>query len=70
VEISQALDISLSEIQAQYFRDSDTSSEVEQVLVEEQDLLWENLQERERFDDNIWRECEEEFRSYCKDSTF
>jgi hypothetical protein len=47
VEISQALDVSLSEIQAQYFRDSDVSSEVEQVLAEEQDILWGNFR-RER----------------------
>jgi hypothetical protein len=47
VEISQALDVSLSEIQAQYFRDSDMSSEVEQVLAEEQDILWGNFR-RER----------------------
>jgi hypothetical protein len=32
VAISEVLDISLSEVQAQYFRDSDTNSEVDWVL--------------------------------------
>jgi hypothetical protein len=50
VEISEALNISLSEVQAQYFRGSDTSSEVGQVMAEEQYHLQEDLQEQERFD--------------------
>jgi hypothetical protein len=43
---------------------------VERVLSKEQDLLREDLQERERFDENIRRECEEDFRSYREDSMF
>jgi hypothetical protein len=38
--------------------------------VEEQDRLWEDLQEKERFDENSRRECEQEMRSYYEDSTF
>jgi hypothetical protein len=39
VEISHALDESLSEIQARYFRDSDVGKEIAQVLVEEREHL-------------------------------
>jgi hypothetical protein len=39
VDISNTLGESLSEIWARYFRDSDESNKVEQVLVEEQDHL-------------------------------
>jgi hypothetical protein len=43
VEISQVLNISLSEVHAWYFRDSDMNSKVEKVLQEEWDYLQENL---------------------------
>jgi hypothetical protein len=43
---------------------------VEQVLAEEQDHLWKDLQERERFDENMWRECEQEIHLYYEDDTF
>jgi hypothetical protein len=43
VAISEVLDISLSEVQAQYFGDSDKSNEVDRVLGEERDALQENL---------------------------
>jgi hypothetical protein len=70
VAISEVLSISLSEVQAQYFRGSDTSSEVDRVLAEECYLLREDLQERERFDENVQREREDELRSYREDTTF
>jgi hypothetical protein len=70
MEISQALDVSLSEIQARYFRDSDVSSEVEQVLAEKRDILQEDLQESKRFNENMHRDREAELRSYYEDSTF
>jgi hypothetical protein len=70
MEISEVLNISLSEVRAQYFRDSDTSSEVEWVLGEERYLLQEELQERERFNEHVQRDREDELRSYHKDSTF
>jgi hypothetical protein len=50
INISHALGESLFEIQAWYFRDSDTGDEVEQVLTEEQERLQEDLQRREEFD--------------------
>jgi hypothetical protein len=43
VEISQVLDISLSEVYAQYFRDSDVSNEVEKMLQGDWDRLQEDL---------------------------
>jgi hypothetical protein len=43
---------------------------VERDLVDEQDPLREDLQERERFDENHQRECEQEIRSYFEDSMF
>jgi hypothetical protein len=48
IAISEVLDISLSEVRARYFRDSDTSNEVDWVLGEEWDALWEDLQEQAR----------------------
>jgi hypothetical protein len=69
IAISEVLSISLSEVQA-YFRGSDTSSEVDRVLAEERYLLREDLQERERFDENVQREREDELRSYHEDTTF
>jgi ADP-ribosylglycohydrolase len=70
IDISQALDESLPEIQAQYFRDSDMGDEVEQVLVEEREYLQEDLQRREEFNKNRRRECEQELHSYYEDDTF
>jgi hypothetical protein len=70
VAISEVLSISLSEVQAWYFRDSDTSSKVDRVLAEERYLLQEDLQERERFNENVQREREDELRSYHEDNTF
>jgi hypothetical protein len=71
VEISWVLDISLSEMQAQYFGDSDKSNELERRLQDEWDHLWDDLQERERFKENCRRRREEaEVRSYCEDNTF
>jgi hypothetical protein len=70
VAMSEVLSISLSEVQAQYFRGSDMSSEVDRVLAKEQYLLREDLQERERFDENVQREWEDELRSYREDTTF
>jgi hypothetical protein len=43
---------------------------VDWVLAEEHYLLWEDLQERERFDENVQQEREDELRSYCEDTTF
>jgi hypothetical protein len=37
MEISHALDVSLSKIQARYFRDSDVGDEVERIMAEEWD---------------------------------
>jgi hypothetical protein len=62
IVISEVLSISLSEVQAQYFRDSDMSSEVDWVLAEKWYLFQEDLQERERFDDHVQREWEDELR--------
>jgi hypothetical protein len=45
VTISEVLDISLSEVRAQYFGGSGTSSEVDQRMAEEHYSLWEDLQE-------------------------
>jgi hypothetical protein len=70
MEITHALDISLSEIQAQHFRDSDTGDEVEHDVADEWDHLQEDLQERERFDKDRWGEHEWEIHSYYKDGTF
>jgi hypothetical protein len=46
------------------------SDNIEWVLAEERDCLWEDLQERERFDKNSQREYEQEIRSYYEDGTF
>jgi hypothetical protein len=70
MDISHALGESLSEIWAQYFRDSDESDRIDRVLEEEQDHLREDLQERERFDENSRREREQEMRSYYEGGTF
>jgi hypothetical protein len=70
IDISHTLGESLSEIWARYSRDSDESDSIDRVLEEEQDHLWEDLQERERFDENSRRECEQEIRSYYEDGTF
>jgi hypothetical protein len=70
VEISEVLNINLSEVQAQYFRDSDMSSEVDQVISEELYHLREDLQEQERFNVNIRRDREAELRSYREDNMF
>jgi GAF domain-containing protein len=70
MDISHALGESLSEIQAQYFRDSDESDRIDWVLEEERDHLQEDLQERERFDKNSRREREQGMRSYYEDGTF
>jgi hypothetical protein len=43
---------------------------VDQVLGEEQDALWEDLQEQVRFDENKRREREGELRSYREDTAF
>jgi hypothetical protein len=43
---------------------------VEQVLVEEQDHLGEDLQERERFNEESRREREQVLHSYYEDDTF
>jgi hypothetical protein len=70
IAISEVLDISLSEVQAQYFRDSDSSNEVDWIIGEERDALREDLQEWARFDEHCRRECEGELRSYHEDSVF
>jgi hypothetical protein len=70
IVISEVLSVSLSEVQARYFRDSDLSNEVDQVIAEKHYLLWEDLQERERFDENMQRGQEDELRSYQEDNTF
>jgi hypothetical protein len=70
VDIGHVLGESLSEIQAQYFRDSDKSAIMEQMLVEERDHLREDLQERERFDENSQREHEQDLHSYYEDDMF
>jgi hypothetical protein len=49
VEISEVLDISLSEVHARYFGDSGMSSEVDQRMAEEWYHLQEDLREQERF---------------------
>jgi hypothetical protein len=56
-------------VEARYFRGSDTSSVVDRVLAKECYLLPEDLQERERFDENVQREWEDELRSYREDTT-
>jgi hypothetical protein len=45
VEISDVLNISLSEVQARYFRGSNMSSEVDWVMAEERYHLRKDLQE-------------------------
>jgi hypothetical protein len=70
VAISEVLDISLSEVQAQYFGGSGTSSEVDQRMAEEQYRLREDLQEQERFEKNWRRDREVELRSYREDDMF
>jgi hypothetical protein len=70
VAISEVLDISLSEVQAQYFGGSGTSSEVNQQMAEERYCLQEDLQEQERFTENMRRGREAELRSYHEDDTF
>jgi hypothetical protein len=70
IEISHALGESLSEIQDRCFRSDSESKEVEQVLAEERDLLQEDLQERERFDENMRRGCGVELGSYREDHMF
>jgi hypothetical protein len=70
VEISHALGESLSEIRDQYFRGSNKSDRVERVLAEEQDYLWEDLQEQERFAENSRKERDVEMRSYHEDNMF
>jgi hypothetical protein len=70
MDISHALGESSSKIRAQYFRDSDESDRIDQLLGEERDHLQEDLQERERFDENSQREREQDMRSYYEDGTF
>lgn len=64
IEVSQVLDISLSEVCAWYFGGSDESNEVERVLQEEWEYLQEDLQEQERFTENSRRRGEAETRLY------
>jgi hypothetical protein len=70
IAISEVLDISLSEVQARSFRDNDLSNKVDRIIGEEQDALWEDLQERARFDENHRREREGDLRSYREDNVF
>jgi hypothetical protein len=70
VAISKVLDISLSEVRAQYFGGSGMSSEVEQRMAEERYYLREDLQEQERFEENCRRDLEAEVRAYRKDGMF
>jgi hypothetical protein len=70
VATSEVLDISLSEVRAQYFGGSGLSSEVYQRMAEERYRLREDLQEQERFKENMRRGREAELRSYCEDAAF
>jgi hypothetical protein len=70
VAISEVLDISLSEVQAQYFGGSGVSSEVDQRIAEQRYHLREDHQEQERFVENMRRGWEAELRSYREDDTF
>jgi hypothetical protein len=70
IEISEVVDISLSEVRAQYFGGSGMSSEVGRVMAEERYHLREDLQEQERFNENMQRGREAELRSYREDNTF
>jgi hypothetical protein len=70
VEISWVLDISLSEVRAQYFGGSDKSDEIEKRMQEERDTFWDDLQEWERFEENCQKREEVEISSYREDSEF
>jgi hypothetical protein len=70
VEISQVLNMSLSEVQAQYFGGSDKSNKVDKRMQEERDTLLDDLQEQERFKENSRRRSEAEMLSYRENSMF
>jgi hypothetical protein len=69
LEISHALGESLSEIQAQYFRGSDTGN-VDWDLAEERDCLQEDLQAREDWDEAHMQERRQEILSHYEDNMF
>jgi hypothetical protein len=69
LEVSEALGISLSEVHDLYFGGIDKVRR-DRIIGEAMDCRWEDLQEREQFDENHRRECEEEIRSYREDSMF
>jgi hypothetical protein len=48
IEVSEAFGISLSKVQAQYFESSD-EGEVDHMLTEERDCLWEELRHQEEW---------------------
>jgi hypothetical protein len=68
--VSEALGVSLSEVRDRYFGPSNTSSDIDQMMAEEQFSLHEDLQEQERFVENMRREREAELQSYHEDATF
>jgi hypothetical protein len=70
VAISTVLDISLSEVRDRYFGRSDTDSDVDQRMADEWYLLREDLQEQERFSENMRRDREGEVKSYREDAEF
>jgi hypothetical protein len=69
VEISHTLGESLSVVQAQYFRNNDVG-DVERMLAEERDLLWEDLWAREDFNEAHMQEHRWEILSYYEDTMF
>jgi hypothetical protein len=69
LEISHALGGSLSIVQAQYLGDNDVG-ELEGMLAEERDHLWEDLRAREEWDEAQVLECRQEILLYYEDSTF
>jgi hypothetical protein len=68
--VSKALGVSLSEVRDQYFRPSNTGSDIDQLMADERFSLLEDLQEQERFAENMRREREAEVKSYQEDAAF
>jgi hypothetical protein len=68
--ISKVLGVSLSKVRDRYFGPSDIGSDIEQMMAEERFSLREDLQEQERFVENMRREREAELKSYQEDADF
>jgi hypothetical protein len=66
LEVSEVLDMSLSEVQAQYFRDEE--SMVEHIMMEEQNRLHEKLAYREEKELEDTQERQNKYLSYREDS--